>query len=200
MKLKTPQVLLLDVMDTVVVDPFFADDFGEVIGCARSELLAQMTPDLWPQFERGELSAEVYYSRFFRDGRGVDGPRLERWMADRYRFVPGMESLLQQLKELGVPMYALSNYPVWWRLIEERLQLSRWMKWGFVSCELGVRKPDADAYLIPASRLEVDPSVCLFVDDRESNCEGARAVGMDATRFESTEALRAALVARGLPL
>ena len=77
MTLKTPQVLLLDVMDTVVVDPFFADDFGEVIGCARSELLAQMTPDLWPQFERGELSAEVYYSRFFRDGRGVDGPRLD---------------------------------------------------------------------------------------------------------------------------
>ncbi len=37
----------------------------------------------------------------------------------------------------------------------------------------------------------------LFVDDREKNCVGARAVGMDAVRFVDTPTLRADLVERG---
>ncbi|MBL8943564.1 MAG: haloacid dehalogenase, partial [Myxococcales bacterium] len=39
---------------------------------------------------------------------------------------------------------------------------------------------------------------CLFVDDRELNCEGARATGMDAVHFVDADTLRADLMARGV--
>ncbi|HAN32441.1 MAG TPA: hypothetical protein DCQ06_12670 [Myxococcales bacterium] len=194
--IKRPDVIFFDIMDTVVVDPFFAHDFAGLIGCPREELFERMTPDLWPTFERGEIEADEYYRRFFRDGRGVDGAQLEAWMADRYCLIEGMEALLTELKELDIELYALSNYPVWWQLIEARLQLSQWIKWGFVSCEMGVRKPDPQAYLIPSKAVGAAPGSCLFIDDRQSNCDGARSVGMDAVCFESAAALRRELVAR----
>ena len=46
-----------------------------------------------------------------------------------------MQDLLQQLKDNGVPMHAVTNYPVWYHLIEDKLQLSRYMPWTFASCE-----------------------------------------------------------------
>lgn len=53
----------------------------------------------------------------------------------RFEFFPGMQSLLQQLNESGHEMHAVSNYPIWFRWIEDKLQLSQYMPWTFVSCE-----------------------------------------------------------------
>jgi putative hydrolase of the HAD superfamily len=46
------------------------------------------------------------------------------------------------------------------------------------SDDVGVRKPDAEIYLIAASRAAAAPEACVFVDDIPVNVEGARAVGM----------------------
>lgn len=46
-----------------------------------------------------------------------------------------MEALLERLAAAGIRMHAFSNYPAWWALIEERLGLSRYLQWTFVSCE-----------------------------------------------------------------
>ena len=55
-----------------------------------------------------------------------------------------------------------------------------------VSAEEGVVKPDPRIYRIMLERLGADPGASLFVDDIEENVEGARRVGMQALRFEST--------------
>ena len=103
-------------------------------------------------------------------------------VASAYRFLDGIEPLLGELSAAGVPMHALSNYPVWFEMIEARLGLSRYLRWSFVSCRTGVRKPDPEAFLGAARALGVAPSRCLFVDDREKNCAGARAVGIFCVR------------------
>lgn len=46
------------------------------------------------------------------------------------------------------------------------------------SCEEGIRKPDPEIYLRTATRLEVDPSACIFLDDGAANVEAAASVGM----------------------
>ena len=95
-------------------------------------------------------------------------------------------------------MHALSNYPEWYRWIEERLGLSRYLSWTFVSCQTRVRKPDRAAYEHAARELGVPPEQLLFVDDREVNCAGARSVGMRAVHFRGDVAeLRSALEASG---
>ncbi len=63
----------------------------------------------------------------------------------------------------------------------------------YFSCELGVGKPDREFFLRILSDLHADPGECLLIDDKEENCEAARALGMQAIRFEGREALLAQL-------
>lgn len=197
MPVPTPRVLLLDVMDTLVHDPFFVE-IPRFFGTSLRELVPQLRAGAWVEFELDALDEATFLSRFFADGRELDGEGLVAAVRAGYRLLPGIEPLLEELSARGVPMHALSNYPRWYRMIEERLALSRFVQWSFVSCHTGVRKPDPAAYLRAASSLGVEPAACTFVDDREGNCAAARDVGMDAVRFTDAVALRRALAERGL--
>jgi HAD superfamily hydrolase (TIGR01509 family) len=190
-------VLLLDVMDTLVHDPFYTE-VPAFFGMDLPSLLAVKTRGVWEQFELGEIDEATLAARYFTDGRELDLEGLRACMARAYRFLPGMEALLAELREAGVEMHALSNYPVWWQLIEAELGLSRYLEWSFVSCRVGVRKPDPQAFLNAAEALGRHPEACLFVDDQAKNCVAAEAVGMPALRFEGAAALRVALRERGL--
>src|SRR5690606_12702100 len=52
------------------------------------------------------------------------------------------------------------------------------------SHEIGVEKPDPEAFGAVCESLGVRPESCLFVDDAEPNVLAARAVGMQAHLFE----------------
>src|SRR5437868_12706088 len=132
-------------MDTLVRDPFFTH-MPAFLGLSFEELLAKKHPTAWGEFELGRLDESQLYASFFRDGTAIDGPGLKRHMAEAYAWLPGVEALLQELCARGVPMHALSNYPSWYRLIDERLGLSRYVRLSFVSCDTGVRKPAPAAF------------------------------------------------------
>jgi FMN hydrolase / 5-amino-6-(5-phospho-D-ribitylamino)uracil phosphatase len=177
-----PKSILWDVMDTLVVDPFrrvMPDFFGMTL----EQMLREKHPTAWGQFETGELAESAFLCRFFRDERGYDHDRFKASIRASYGWIEGVESVLQDLSARGVDMHALSNYPEWYTWIEERLGVSRYVRWSFVSCHTGVRKPDPAAFLRAAEALERAPAECLFIDDRQNNCEAARAVGMTALQF-----------------
>lgn len=52
-----------------------------------------------------------------------------------------------------------------------------------LSYESGFVKPQAGAYESIAKKLGVAPDECIFVDDQEKHCVGARAVGMHAILY-----------------
>lgn len=192
-----PRVLLLDVMDTLVHDPFHLE-IPRFFGVTLRELLPRLRQGAWVDFELDALSEAELFARFFADGQPIDGEGLRAAVRAGYRLLPGVEPLLQELRERGVPMHALSNYPRWYTLIEDELRLSTWVQWSFVSCHTRLRKPDPAAYQHACRTLGVEPSACLFVDDRESNCAAAREQGMDAVRFTDAASLRVALTQRGV--
>ena len=188
----TPPILLWDVMSTLVYDPFRVE-LPEFFGMSFEAMMQDKDPHAWPAFERGELSAQEFARRFFEDRRPVDAQGLEAALLRAYRFEPGMEALLEELSAAKVVMHTLSNYPVWWRLIEQKLHLSRFMPWTFVSCEHGVRKPDAQAYERAAALAGAQAWGCIFIDDRGSNCRAAAALGMTAICHRDAAQTRAAL-------
>jgi epoxide hydrolase-like predicted phosphatase len=50
---------------------------------------------------------------------------------------------------------------------------------AFISSAIeGIKKPDAEIYLLSAEKLGVKPNECLFMDDSYKNIEGARQAGM----------------------
>jgi len=193
----TRPVVLFDVMGTLVHDPFFVE-VPAFFGTDLRTLVKDKHPTAWVDFELGTIDEHELGRRFFADERELDVQGLKTAMVDAYRWLPGIEDLLERLQTRGVAMHVLSNYPTWYQLIEAKLALSRYLPWTFVSCHTGARKPDAAAYRHAAAQLGVSCDACLFVDDRAPNCQGARAVGMHALEFEGASTLERELHARGL--
>ncbi len=182
-------ILLFDVMETLVTEPFFTT-MPAFFGVSLDELLETKHPTSWIEFEKGLISEDEYVQTFFRDGRHVDRDGLRDCLRQTYEWLDGMEVLVAELYAFGCDMHALSNYPVWYELIEEKLRLSRFLKWTFVSCLVGLRKPDSAIYRFAAETLQVKLSDCLFIDDRADNVEAARSVGMDAILMTDATGLR----------
>ena len=185
-------VLLLDVMDTLVHDPFH--QMPAFFGLDMAGFLAAKHPTAWLDFERGRIDEATYFDRMFSDGRSFDREAFLAMLDARYRWIEGVEPLLVALRARGHALYALSNYPSWYQRIEARLGLSRYLEWRFVSCMTGVRKPDPRSYLGPAESLGLLPEECLFIDDRTKNCDAAKACGLDAIHFRWASQLEADLV------
>ncbi|MCA9607255.1 MAG: hypothetical protein KC619_16735, partial [Myxococcales bacterium] len=103
-------VLLLDVMDTLVRDPFH-DAIPGFFGMTLEELFTVKHRDAWIRFEHGELTEDEYLAAFFADGRAFDHAAFAKTVQDAYLWIDGIEPLLSELRERGTPMHAMSNYP-----------------------------------------------------------------------------------------
>lgn len=57
----------------------------------------------------------------------------------------------------------------------------------FISCEVGLIKPDAAIYLLACEQMRLDPGQVLFVDDAPENVAGACACGLHGLLFTETE-------------
>jgi putative hydrolase of the HAD superfamily len=140
--------------------------------------------------ERGELSEADFLGAIGRELGGVDMSdftdvyfehldvntalieRLRAWRAD-----PGLRMII-----------CTNNVREWeprWRAM---VPVDELFEDVVDSAFVGARKPEPRIFEIVLERLGgVDPATCVLLDDFESNCEGARALGMHAVRFASTE-------------
>ena len=100
-------IVLFDVMDTLVVDPFRVH-IPAFFGLTLRELLAQKHPTAWVEFEKGLIDEAEYARRMFADGRAVDPTALASHVRAAYSWVEGIEPLLTDLSRSGVEMHALS--------------------------------------------------------------------------------------------
>jgi FMN hydrolase / 5-amino-6-(5-phospho-D-ribitylamino)uracil phosphatase len=191
------RIVLFDVLGTLVVDPFY-ERMPATLGMTFDELIAAKTPDAWLQFERGEIDEAEFFRTFFLDGRSFDQAALKHAVVDGWAWLPGVESILHDLAQANVTRHGLSNYPVWMHELDEKIGLSAHLGQLFVSCDLGVRKPHAGAYVHVLDALGMPAHEILFIDDRKENVTAAEELGMHAHHFCDAETLRADLVARGL--
>lgn len=182
-------------MGTLVSDPFYVD-VPAFFGMSLEELIAVKHPDAWVQFEFDRIDEAQMLASFFADGRAYDHAGLVATMRQGYGWLPGIQALLVELAAAGIEMHTLSNYPSWYRLIEDRLRVSEHLPWTFVSCITGLRKPDPATYRHASAALGVGADEVIFVDDRADNCDAARKVGMGAIHFSDAGQLRRQLQAR----
>ncbi|CAL9081173.1 unnamed protein product [Musa acuminata var. zebrina] len=192
-------VLLFDVMDTLVRDPFY-DDVPAFFQMSMKELLAEKHPTAWTEFEKGLIDENELARKFFKDGRPLDLEGLKRCMIRGYSYVDGIEALLQSLKQKNYEVHAFTNYPIWYMMIEEKLRLSKYLSWTFCSCLIGKRKPASDCYTDVLHHLGVEASSCIFVDDRMTNVEAAKDAGMIGLHFRNADALKQDLISLGIEI
>ncbi|GLT95499.1 hypothetical protein SLE2022_131780 [Rubroshorea leprosula] len=186
-KRKLP-ILLFDIMDTVVRDPFY-QDVPAFFGMSLKELIECKHPTAWMEFENGMINELELAGKFFKDGRPFDLEGLKNCMRRGYSYLDGVEQLLRALRQVNYEMHAFTNYPIWYEMIEDKLKVSNYLSWTFCSCTYGKRKPDPNFYLEVLEHLGVDPASCIFIDDRIRNVEAATKVGITGLHFKNAELL-----------
>ncbi len=75
-------IIILDVMDTIVKDPFF-EEMPRFFNMPFKQLLQDKHPTAWVEFECGLISEQDLYIKFFKDGRTFDHQGLKKCMVSR---------------------------------------------------------------------------------------------------------------------
>ncbi|QDG74499.1 HAD family phosphatase [Labrenzia sp. PHM005] len=124
----------------------------------------------------------------------------ERWHDMVPGEVSGTPALLAELKEKGVPLYAITNFSSE-KFVEAQDRFS-FLKSSFldivVSAEERLLKPDPQIYKVLFERNKLDPANCIFIDDSLANVAAARALGMAGHHFTSAHILEKELTDLGL--
>ena len=193
-------------------------DYGEVLcyrpTAAEIERLAgffqvavDRLPALWERnrgaFDIGDLSAESYWSMFACDAGTKLGPsQLEEIckldLAMWSNINSDMVDWARQLGSSGLRVGLLSNMHS--DMVVHCRKHFAWLNsFDFVtfSAEVRMLKPDPAIYEHTLRGLGVTAQQALFLDDREVNVQGARALGMAAIRVQSMAQLRGDLQALG---
>jgi 2-haloacid dehalogenase len=113
--------------------------------------------------------------------------------------IDGMEELVRELLEAGVPVYAISNFSTeTFHLAREAFPLLEGFLGIVVSGEERVAKPDAGLFRVFVDRFEVDPARCVYVDDSPPNVATASELGFGAGLFTDAAEFRRRLVDEGI--
>lgn len=191
--------LCLDLMGTVLYDPYL-EALEAGTGMNLAEVHGLRDPHSWPNFEMGLIDEAEFVRRFFNPeatGRIFDIEAFHRVRRQGYRFLPGMQELLDEVSGT-VDRYIASNYPVWIDELSKVFAFDRRFEGVFASCHLRVRKPDPAFFAGLLKAIQRPARQCLFVDDRRVNCEAAAAMGMRVHLFRDAVGLRARLQDEGV--
>jgi len=114
--------------------------------------------------------------------------------------IHGTWEVLDRLKTQGTPVHAITNWSAetWPEGLKAQPRLGEVFETLVVSGQEGVMKPDPRIFHLLCERASIAPADCVFIDDAPHNVDGARAVGMDGIHFTTPQALKTALVERGL--
>jgi 2-haloacid dehalogenase len=123
-----------------------------------------------------------------------------RWHEAVPGAIEGSVEILEALHRAGTPLYAITNFSrEKWRETRARFPfLATHFRDAVVSAEHGLLKPEPESYRLCLARNGLSAGSCVFIDDTAENVAAARALGMDAIRFEGPAQIRRELARRGL--
>jgi 2-haloacid dehalogenase len=124
---------------------------------------------------------------------------FERWPEMLGGAIEGTVSILEELDERGVPLYAVTNWSAeTFHHARERFAFLERFRDIVVSGELRIVKPDHRIFRHLMDRHGLVASDCFFTDDHEPNVHAARELGMAAQLFRGPDGLRRELAGLGL--
>jgi putative hydrolase of the HAD superfamily len=186
------------VLTTPLLSSFVAvqDEIGigpEDLGAALRAVSEEDGDNPLFALERGEVSETNFLERLADGLEPLLGrrPHLHRFREiyfEALRPNQPMIDLMRELKASGLRMAMLTNnVREWAPLWRSMLPVDEIFETVVDSAFVGVRKPEAQIYELTLKRIGLPAEACLFVDDVEANCEGARATGISAVHFRDNE-------------
>ena len=144
----------------------------------------------WDEVDRGVLTEAELFERFEKHAPDLKKEIHQFWETLggalwQYDFT---KDWIKDLKNRGYRVLYLSNWSEHVReCCEEQMDFLPMMDGGVFSYEAHLIKPDHAIYKAIIDKYELDPTECVFLDDRLDNCEAARECGMNAVQVTDHE-------------
>jgi glucose-1-phosphatase len=180
--------------------------WAELTSSDAAQLQTRFAPDeTFLRHETGHLADDAFFDRL-RTQMGMDisdAALLDGWNAIFIGEMPGISDTLATAAG-KLPLYAFSNtnQPHRSYFSERFASVLSHFKHVFASSDIGLRKPDAEAFEFVLDAIGFPAGRILFFDDSLANVEGARACGLQAVHVTSPSTVQdtlAALVSGTLP-
>ncbi len=186
------------VLTTPLVESFmaFQDQTGittEALGGALVAATEANGDNPLFEMERGEITELAFLEKLTDALEPLLGhrPEMHRFKEIYFEALdpnPRMIELMRELRDEGYRMALLTNNvrewePLWRQMLPVDEIFETVIDSGFV----GFRKPESSIYTLALERIGISAESCLFVDDVEVNCEGARRAGMRAVHFRDND-------------
>jgi putative hydrolase of the HAD superfamily len=165
----------------------------EQLGLAMGAILVQDGKHPLFELETGRMTEADFLRKLAEQlsvqlGRPVE---LHGFGEQYFEHLHPNEQMIEYMRELSGRGYKLAictnNVREWERLWRAKLPVDELFDVVIDSAFVGVRKPERAIYEMTLEGLGVSAEAALMIDDIELNCDAARALGMQAIWFQSTD-------------
>lgn len=171
--------------------PYFNDD------AKMRYFLTEICPHAWnAQADAGRSTAEITEERVAVHPEWEKEIRMYfgQWIKMMGEQIPGMQELVEELKNRGYRLYGLTNWSAeTFPLVKDNYPVFRLLDGIVVSGEEKIAKPDPGIFSILLQRYGLKPEECLFIDDNPKNVSTGESLGIRGLVFTSAAALRSRL-------
>jgi len=178
------EVLLFDVLGVLAED-------SETITEAVLEAIDMTNDELWGfwvqspavrEFDSGRISGQVFAERLMSEMDHPATPEafLElfgKWISGLYE---GTEELLSRIPSTYKKACLSNTNEILWPPVRDEYGLGGLLDAYYLSHEMGMLKPDQEAFEYVVNDLDIAPERIAFFDDLKLNVNAAKEAGMDA--------------------
>ncbi len=105
--------------------------------------------------------------------------------------ITGTVEILEEIKQTGYPLAALSNWSAeTFPIAYKKYDFLSWFTPVVISGEVGLVKPDPKIFHLLLQEINRDPDDCIFIDDTQENIQIAQELGFEGILFSSPLQLR----------
>ncbi|MCQ2770453.1 MAG: HAD family phosphatase [Clostridia bacterium] len=142
----------------------------------------------WDELDRGVMTTEEIVHTW-----EIMAPGLEKEINKFFELVPEYinpypyaEKWVNSYKDRGFNVYFLSNFSdLSWHKLHDKFTFLKREDGEVISYTVKCIKPDLKIYNLLLDKYNLKAEECIFIDDREVNCNAAKKVGMNAVVFEN---------------
>lgn len=168
--------------------------FKSVLGFEKIDILLDPCHQkgIYGDMEEGRISADEFVAEVLAESRPGSTPEMvKNCMCALLKGIrPSKVALLKSLAERGYDLYILSNNnEIAWTqfqriFLDAGIPIDQTFRKSYLSCRMGVLKPDPAIFNMVIEDLGLEPGEILFVDDSERNATAACAAGMKGLHYD----------------
>ena len=144
----------------------------------------------WDENDRGVWSDEEFIARSIEIEPDIPD-EIRYYMENVGKIIKEYKystPLIRKLKSMGYKVYILSNYGRrHFQQVIDHMSFLQEVDGRVVSYEVGLVKPEAEIFHVIVDKYCLNPSECVFLDDRADNIEAAVKEGMSGIVFDNIE-------------